>query len=545
MVELERGLAGEAEAHDVARNACHVGVDVAEELRRIGQAGALQQLPGQRPRDVDRGEGHRLVEDVDAEAPRLDPVADPHLGVRRAARREAQDEPRLAVAQDHPVVDDVAALVEQQRVPRPADLDVRDVARIEPLEELDDVGARNDQLAERADVAERDRLADRPVLGDVVAVVPRPPPAAEPIHAPTQREVLVVEGRPPEGIDVGVGRRLRQGDLARRRPGRERRGDGLRPGGDPRPDVGEAGAALARPDAGEARPLEELELAEAAIPGALKILDGRAGTGTDDAVGGRRRQVVLLGRGADLAYRRVARHPGEQVARRSAEAQDDRVARGRRFRARFVSGDDGTDAPLALEADEAPLDGRARHAGRGCPDRDRRAEIDAGRVEALRRVRGQESRELVAGTDGVDLGGAGRDDDLAGSDVEHSGRRPGDDRRPRVDRDDLLARGGVEEEHVPSRLLGRDLRPLAARAATDDHEVHVGSLDGRLSHGRCPGHVRIGDGGKWRHLVGRVAPDGQPRSSPDLAAPDVGDPVDLDEAVAAIAGEAQRPALGW
>ena len=150
VMELERGLAGEAQAHDVARDAGHVGMDVAEEAGRIGQAGASQELLRQRTRDVDRGKGHRLVEDVDAEAPRLDPVADPHLGVGRAAGREAQDEPRLAVAQDHPVVDDVAALVEQQRVPRPTDLDVRDVARVEPLEELDDVRAGHDELAERA-----------------------------------------------------------------------------------------------------------------------------------------------------------------------------------------------------------------------------------------------------------------------------------------------------------------------------------------------------------------------------------------------------------
>ena len=100
------------------------------------------------------------------------------------------------------------------------DLDVRDVARIQPLEELDDVRAGHDELAERADVAERDRLADRPVLRDVVAVVPRPPPAAEPIHPPTEGEVLVVERGPAEGVDVGVGGRLRERDLARRRAGR-------------------------------------------------------------------------------------------------------------------------------------------------------------------------------------------------------------------------------------------------------------------------------------------------------------------------------------
>ena len=256
--------------------------------------------------------------------------------------------------------------------------------------------------------------------------------------------------------------------------------------------MGEAGAALARPDAREAGPLEELELTESAIPGALEVLDRRAGAGTDDAVRGRRRQVVLLGRGADDAHRCIAGHPGEHVARRAAEAQDDGVARRRRFRTRLVRGDDGADPALALEADEASLDGSARHARRRRPDRDRHAQVDARPVEPFRRARGQESVEPVARADRVELGGAGRDDDLAGPDVEHSGRRPGDDHRPGVDRDDLLARGGVEQEHVPPRLLGRRLRPLAARAAADDDDVDLGSPDLDSRARRRPGHVRVG-----------------------------------------------------
>ena len=93
---------------------------------------------------------------VDAEAPVIDPVADPHLGVGRATARERQDEPVLGVAQDHPVVHEVAALVEEQGVARATGLDVRDVARVEPLEELDDVRPGHDELAERAHVADRD-----------------------------------------------------------------------------------------------------------------------------------------------------------------------------------------------------------------------------------------------------------------------------------------------------------------------------------------------------------------------------------------------------
>ena len=55
-----------------------------------------------------------------------------------------------------------------------------------------------------------------------VAVVPRPPPAAEAVHPRAERDVLVVERRPPERVDVDVRGGLGQGDLARRRPGRER-----------------------------------------------------------------------------------------------------------------------------------------------------------------------------------------------------------------------------------------------------------------------------------------------------------------------------------
>ena len=43
VVELEGGLAGERQAHDVARDAGDIGADVAEEARRVGQAGAAQQ----------------------------------------------------------------------------------------------------------------------------------------------------------------------------------------------------------------------------------------------------------------------------------------------------------------------------------------------------------------------------------------------------------------------------------------------------------------------------------------------------------------------
>ena len=70
-------------------------------------------------------------------------------------------------------------------------------------------------------------------------------------------------------------------------------------------------------------------------------------------------------------------------------------------------------ALIAFEADELAGDRDARHARRWRADRDRRSELDACRVESLRRPRRDHALELVARDDRMDLGGAGRDHDLA------------------------------------------------------------------------------------------------------------------------------------
>src|SRR5438128_2642746 len=79
-----------------------------------------------------------------------------------------------------------------------------------------------------------------------VAVVPRPPPPAETVHPRAEREMLLVQRSPAEGVDRRVGCRLAERDLAGGRAGGERLRD--RPGarGDERPDVRHAGAPLAR-----------------------------------------------------------------------------------------------------------------------------------------------------------------------------------------------------------------------------------------------------------------------------------------------------------
>ena len=210
-----------------------------------------EQLFGQRPGHVDRGEGHRPVHDVDPKPPLVDPVADPHLGVGGTAGRERQHEPVLGFAQDHPVVHDMAALVEEERVARATGLDVAHVARIEPLQEPDHIRPGDDQLAERADVPNRDRLANRPVLGQGVAVVPRSPPTPEAVHPSPKGEMLVMQGRSAKGVDVGVRRGLRKGDLARRRSGGERVGDASR---FERRSTSERAAGTPRPGRSRSRP---------------------------------------------------------------------------------------------------------------------------------------------------------------------------------------------------------------------------------------------------------------------------------------------------
>jgi hypothetical protein len=154
VVELEAGLARERQAHDVAADAGNVGVNVAEVARRFVETGEREQLLRPWPGDVDCGERHGPVHHVDAEAPRLDPVAEPHLRIRGATGRERENEPRLGLAQDHPVVHHVATLVEQECVARASGLDVGDVAGIEPLQRLNGVRAGHDELAERRHITE-------------------------------------------------------------------------------------------------------------------------------------------------------------------------------------------------------------------------------------------------------------------------------------------------------------------------------------------------------------------------------------------------------
>ncbi len=544
VVQLERGLAGEREAHDVARHASDVRVDVAEEAGWVGEPGTTQQSRRERARDVDRAERHRAIHDVDAETPCLDPVADPHLGVGRATGREAQHEPRLRFAQDHAVVHDVAAFVEQERIPGATRLDVRDVAWVEALQRLDDVRAGHDELAERADITQRDPFADGPVLGDRIAVVPRTPPGTEPVHPGTRREVLVVERRPAERIDGRVGGRLPEGDLAGGGPGREGRRHLPGPGGDPRADAGQARAALAGAETGLAGTLEQLELVVALVPGRLEVRHGRAHARADDAVGGRRRERVLICRGPDDAERHLAGHPCQHVSWGSAETEDHGIAGRRRLGPRgLVSGDDGRDAiAVALETHEATRDGRRREMRRSRPHRDRGPERHARAMKPFRGARRQEAAQPAPRRDRVDLGGPGREHDLCGVHVQHPGRRADDDRRAGVDRHDLVPVAGVQDDDRLSDTLG-DRRGVASRGSTaDDRDVYSQTPDLDLARRRRRGDVRRTDDRQRRQAVGRMADHREAGACRGLTRSHVRDPVDCREAVPAITRETQRSA---
>ena len=103
---------------------------------------------------------------------------------------------------------------------------------------------------------------------------------------------------------------------------------------------------------------------------------------------------------------------------------------------------------VALEADRRPVDGH-----------DRLGQGHARRAQALGGPRGQDPGQVVAGTDRLDLGGPGRDDDLAGLDVEHPGRRPRHDGRPGIDADDLVAVARVEDQRVGASARGQAAAP--------------------------------------------------------------------------------------
>ena len=163
-------------------------------------------------------------------------------------------------------------------------------------------------------------------------------------------------------------------------------------------------------------------------------------------------------------------------------------------------------------------------------------------MHALRGTSGDDAGQVVALADRLDLGRAGGDDDLAGVDVQHALGAARHDGRPRVDGDDLVAILGVEEQDLaPGRLRFRD-RPLPGRSAADDDELDLPALDGDLGTERRPRRIRAVDDRERGQPLRRMALDDQPWPRRHLAGTDVGHAIDGRQAVATIAGQAERAA---
>jgi hypothetical protein len=147
----------------------------------------------------------------------------------------------------------------------------------------------------------------------------------------------------------------------------------------------------------------------------------------------------------------------------------------------------------------------------------------------------------VAGTDRLDLGGARRDDDLVGMDVQHAVRASDDDHRAGVDRNDLIAEPASRTRtDLPARSASARPRP-AARSAADDRDVDLEMVRARS------GPAAVSRSGPWRPPRGVPGSPAGCRATRSpararLARPDVGDTIDLGQAVAAITGQAQRAA---
>ena len=326
-----------------------------------------------------------------------------------------------------------------------------------------------------------------------------------------------MERRPAECVDVRVGRGLGERDLARGRAGGERLGHVAGPGGDPR--RGRAAGTRRPGTCRDTRGVERLSSSSSVKP--RSHASARSPTvvpmqgQTTPSVGG------AAGAGSSAAARRrrspdVAGHPGEDVARRQAEAEDHGVGRrGGLGRRSVVRRHDRADPAggVAFESDRRPSTRAGRR--RGAAFRPRRpSQIDAGGVQPLRRARGQEPGSSLPGQTGWISAAPVATTISCGVDVEHPGRRPrrrwSARRRCRRPRRRAARRG-------PGRLPGR-LR-VGGRAAgrpipADDRDVRPRragprSPAGGVAGGRTP---TTGSGGGRRPDAARRPGRAAPRS---------------------------------
>ena len=170
---------------------------------------------------------------------------------------------------------------------------------------------------------------------------------------------------------------------------------------------------------------------------------------------------------------------------------------------------------------------------------DHATEVHPGGLEPFRGTGRHDSPQVASGARRLDLDRARRDDDLVRPDMQHPAGISGHDRRTGIDAHDLAAVPGVEEQDIAACGARRFHGGLAARAATDHGDIGLGSANGDLRADRHQGQVSPVDHREPGLATGRVADDHGPRSRGDLAGPDVGDAVDLRQAVPAVARQAE------
>ena len=167
-------------------------------------------------------------------------------------------------------------------------------------------------------------------------------------------------------------------------------------------------------------------------------------------------------------------HPGEQVARRTAQIDDDTVALGDRA----IGGLDRGDAVLPVQRHKFGAD--SHHA----------TEVDTGRLQRCCRLGGIDAGEHVAGAHGVDLGSAGGEGDVVHVQLIDAVRCAHDDSGTVEDADHLVAIRSVEHQHVVAAGARSCGRRRATVATADD------DMAGRtMPH--CHLSVLLGTAGRW------------------------------------------------
>ena len=266
--------------------------------------------------------------------------------------------------------------------------------------------------------------------------------------------MLIVQRCPTERVDVIAGSRLAEGQLS----GRGASGEGLRLGAaaisHERAQVRQAHTTLARADAGETRPLHQLELVEALLPHTIEVFNGDLAARADHTLARAGRQGVSRRRWADHGDRHHRRHACEQIAWRRTEIDGDAVT----FDHRAIGELDRADPFDTVDGHEV-----ATYVGET-------AEIDTSGQQYGGSPWCVETGKHVAGTHRVNLGRAGGQGDVVCMQLVDPVGRAHHDGRTVEHTDHLVALDGIEHQHVGT-VRARDRRSRCAAGAVADHDV--------------------------------------------------------------------------